>query len=217
MSFRRIHPIPRPCVTFYGEELFDPSPKPQAGRPPLICCPLLLIQYIPSFLPCLETVSSIRTPRTHHINIALGAKKDNVQLNKSGVHSQNFSGVTVRRNSLYVHYKSWETPPVSDSSASKSRPSCPNRDSWPIQILQLRGMAEEGRLTSRTLWLREGTLTGNTQHIRFLSRTEGNSCTGRRTLKIRYLFLHVGAYSRGWEHLHLKIDQFSSHRIGLGL
>ncbi|KAJ4428508.1 hypothetical protein ANN_24550 [Periplaneta americana] len=43
-----------------------PSPNPQAGGPPLIGCPRLLIQYIRSYPPYLEAVSSIRNLRTCH-------------------------------------------------------------------------------------------------------------------------------------------------------
>ncbi|KAJ4452211.1 hypothetical protein ANN_03729 [Periplaneta americana] len=43
-----------------------PSPNPQAGGPPLIGCPRLLIQYIRSYPPYLEAVSSIRNLRTRH-------------------------------------------------------------------------------------------------------------------------------------------------------
>ena len=36
---------------FYGEELLVPRPTPQAGGPPLVGCPRLLIQYIRSHPP----------------------------------------------------------------------------------------------------------------------------------------------------------------------
>jgi hypothetical protein len=49
---------------FYGE--VSPTPNPQAGGPPLVGCPRLLIQYIRSYLPYLEVVSSIRNLRTRH-------------------------------------------------------------------------------------------------------------------------------------------------------
>jgi hypothetical protein len=42
------------------------QPNPQAGGPPTVGCPLLLIQYIRSYPPHLEAVSSIRNPRTRH-------------------------------------------------------------------------------------------------------------------------------------------------------
>jgi hypothetical protein len=41
-------------------------PNPQAGRPPTVGSPLLHIQYIRSYPPFLEAVSSIRNPRTRH-------------------------------------------------------------------------------------------------------------------------------------------------------
>jgi hypothetical protein len=40
--------------------------QPQAGGPPPVGCPRLLIQYIRSYPPYLEAVSSIRNLRTHH-------------------------------------------------------------------------------------------------------------------------------------------------------
>jgi hypothetical protein len=51
-------PGPRLCVwifrnkrTFSRREVVSPSPKPQAGGPPLVCYPRLLIQYIRSYSP----------------------------------------------------------------------------------------------------------------------------------------------------------------------
>jgi hypothetical protein len=41
-------------------------PNPQAGGPPLVGCPLLLIQYICSYPPYMEAVSSIRNLSTRH-------------------------------------------------------------------------------------------------------------------------------------------------------
>jgi hypothetical protein len=41
-------------------------PNPQAGGPLPVCCPRLLIQYIRSYPPYLEAVSSIRNLRTRH-------------------------------------------------------------------------------------------------------------------------------------------------------
>jgi hypothetical protein len=38
----------------------SPLPNPQAGGPPLVGCPQLLIQYIHSYPPYLEAFSSIR-------------------------------------------------------------------------------------------------------------------------------------------------------------
>jgi hypothetical protein len=64
--------IPRPYVRFItklefcGEELFSARPTPQAGGPPLVGCPRLLIEYIHSYLPYLQAVSSICNPRMRH-------------------------------------------------------------------------------------------------------------------------------------------------------
>jgi hypothetical protein len=43
-----------------------PPPNPQAGGPPPVGCPRLLIQYIRSYPPYLEAVSSIRNLWTRH-------------------------------------------------------------------------------------------------------------------------------------------------------
>jgi hypothetical protein len=41
-------------------------PNPLAGGPPLVGCPRLLIQYIRSYAPYLEAISSIRNLRVRH-------------------------------------------------------------------------------------------------------------------------------------------------------
>jgi hypothetical protein len=43
-----------------------PHAKPQAQGPPLVGCPRLLIQYIHSYPPYLESVSSVCNLRTHY-------------------------------------------------------------------------------------------------------------------------------------------------------
>jgi len=45
---------------------FLPPPNPRAGGPLLVGCPPLLIQYILSYRPYVEAVSSIRSTRTLH-------------------------------------------------------------------------------------------------------------------------------------------------------
>jgi hypothetical protein len=52
---------------FYGGEVVSTPPNLQAGGPPPVGCPRLLIQYIRSYPPYLEAVSSIRNPRTRHV------------------------------------------------------------------------------------------------------------------------------------------------------
>jgi hypothetical protein len=44
----------------------SPTPNPQAGGPPLVGCPRLLIRYIRSYSTYLEAVSSIHNLRTRH-------------------------------------------------------------------------------------------------------------------------------------------------------
>jgi hypothetical protein len=46
--------------------VFSPPPNPQAGGPPPVGCPRLVIQYIRSYPPYLEAVSSIRNLSTPH-------------------------------------------------------------------------------------------------------------------------------------------------------
>jgi hypothetical protein len=71
-SFQSIRPVPRPFVTFRDVIHFlrwgvvSPLPNPQAGGPPLVGCPRLLIQYIRSYPPYLDAFSSIRNLRTRH-------------------------------------------------------------------------------------------------------------------------------------------------------
>jgi hypothetical protein len=52
-------------LIFYGEELLDPHPTPKLEDHP-IGSQRLLIQYIRSYPPYLEAVSSIRNLRTRH-------------------------------------------------------------------------------------------------------------------------------------------------------
>jgi hypothetical protein len=66
-----IRPVPRLCVVIRNKywvlrgRIVSP-PNPQAGGPPTIGCPRLIIQHIRSYPPCLEAVSSIRNPKTRH-------------------------------------------------------------------------------------------------------------------------------------------------------
>jgi hypothetical protein len=48
-------------------------PNPQAGGPPLIGCPRLLIQYIRSHLLYLDIITSIRNLRTRHAMVTRGS------------------------------------------------------------------------------------------------------------------------------------------------
>jgi hypothetical protein len=63
---------PKPFVTFrnklifYGEEFLGTCLSPLAGGPPITGCQRLFIQYIRSYSPYLEVVSSIRNLRTRH-------------------------------------------------------------------------------------------------------------------------------------------------------
>jgi hypothetical protein len=51
---------------FFRWGVVSPTPNPQAGGSPLVGSPRLLIQYIRSYPPYLEGVSSIRNVRTRH-------------------------------------------------------------------------------------------------------------------------------------------------------
>jgi hypothetical protein len=53
-------------LIFYGEQLLAPRPTLKLEDDPLVGCPQLLIQYIHSYPPHLEAVSSIRNLRMCH-------------------------------------------------------------------------------------------------------------------------------------------------------
>jgi hypothetical protein len=67
---QKINLRPRPfakfCNNFLRWRVVSSTPNPQAGWSPLVGCPELLIQYIRSYPPYLEAVSSIRNLRTRH-------------------------------------------------------------------------------------------------------------------------------------------------------
>jgi hypothetical protein len=50
----------------------SPTPNPQAGGLPLVCCPRLLIQYSHSYPPDLKAVSSIRNLWTRNAVVTRG-------------------------------------------------------------------------------------------------------------------------------------------------
>jgi hypothetical protein len=64
-------PSLRPCVTFCNMLVFlqweavRPQPNPQAGGPPQVKCPWLLIQNYHCYPPYLEVLSSIHNLTTH--------------------------------------------------------------------------------------------------------------------------------------------------------
>jgi hypothetical protein len=65
-SYRRISLIPRlfaifRIINFLRWGVVSTSPNPQAGGPPLVSCPWLLIQYICGFPPYLEAVPPFAT------------------------------------------------------------------------------------------------------------------------------------------------------------
>jgi hypothetical protein len=63
---RRIRPGSRPFVTQRNKLFFSPTPNLQAGEPLHVGSPRLSIQYIHSYPPYLEEVSSILNLRTCH-------------------------------------------------------------------------------------------------------------------------------------------------------
>jgi hypothetical protein len=76
LTLQVIHPGVRHLVIFHKkliflrQEIVSPTPNPQAGRPPLVGCLQLLIQYIPSYPPYLVAVPSICNLRTCHTVVA---------------------------------------------------------------------------------------------------------------------------------------------------
>ena len=73
MFYRRISPNPklfwmfRNMIKFLRWGVVSTSSNPQVGRPPLIGCPRLLVQYIRSYSPYLEAVSPSATWRRHDV------------------------------------------------------------------------------------------------------------------------------------------------------
>jgi hypothetical protein len=57
-------PFPTPLYILRKQTMFY-------GGPPTVGCPRLLIQYIRSYPPYLEAVSSIRNPRTRHVVVTV--------------------------------------------------------------------------------------------------------------------------------------------------
>jgi hypothetical protein len=66
----------------------SPPPNPQAGGPPTVGCPRLLIQYIRSYSPYLEAVSFIRNPRTRHAVVTVDQL--NMAAKGTGLQNNNF-------------------------------------------------------------------------------------------------------------------------------
>jgi hypothetical protein len=87
---QRISSCPRFLMNFRNRLIFlrwgvvSPTPNPQAGGPPLVGCPRLLIQYIRSYPPYLEAVSSIRKLRTRHAVVTWDPHTHGFVCNKHG-------------------------------------------------------------------------------------------------------------------------------------
>jgi hypothetical protein len=60
--------------SFLRREVVSLIPNSQAGGLPLMGCPRLLSQYIRSYPPYLEAVSSIRNLRTRHAVVTRGSQ-----------------------------------------------------------------------------------------------------------------------------------------------
>jgi hypothetical protein len=105
-----IHPGPRPFVTlhnkliFHGEELLALRPTPQAGGWPLVGCPWLFIQYICSYPPYLEAVSSICSLRKHHSVVT----RDPPNIEKEMIYWLNHSAHSFKKISS-VSFYFWST------------------------------------------------------------------------------------------------------------
>jgi hypothetical protein len=78
-------------LIFYGEELLAPRPTPQTAGQPLVGCTRLLIQYICSYPPKPEDVSSIRNLRTRLVVVT----KDPAQNQQENIHFSMEKGITI--------------------------------------------------------------------------------------------------------------------------
>jgi hypothetical protein len=68
-SFQGISPNLRPCAIFLNylrRGIVSPTLNHQTGVPPTVVCTRLLIQYIHSYAPYLDSLSSIHNRRTLH-------------------------------------------------------------------------------------------------------------------------------------------------------
>jgi hypothetical protein len=54
--------------------------NPQAGEPPIVACPRLIIQYIRSYPSYLEVISSIHNLRTRHVVFSFNIIQTKLQL-----------------------------------------------------------------------------------------------------------------------------------------
>jgi hypothetical protein len=105
-----IRPVPRLCIVIRNKywvlrgRVVTPPPNPQAGGPPTIGCPRLLIQYIPSYPPYLEAVSSIHNPRTRHAVVTVDPLNMGWRTYTAKFHCKCFNATDSRDNRLI----SWE-------------------------------------------------------------------------------------------------------------
>jgi hypothetical protein len=122
-SFQRICPSPRPCVTFhkklasYGDKLLSSPPSLQAGEPQLVSCPWLLVQYIFSYLPHLEAVSSTHNLRICHAVVTGTHIMWNVQMLDICrllfvLHNMRQTGYWILENPLLFHHSMIEETSV---------------------------------------------------------------------------------------------------------
>jgi hypothetical protein len=81
----------RPVAGCLLGRVVSPTPNPQAGGPPTVGCPQLLIHYIHSYPPYLEAVSSIRNPKTRYAVVTVDLLNMDVIVN----HPVQFNGTSV--------------------------------------------------------------------------------------------------------------------------
>jgi hypothetical protein len=105
-------------LTFYDDDLLATRLTLHAGGPPLVGSPRLLIQYIHSYPPCLEGVSSIRNMRTRHAVVT----RDPPNMDHTPFHTANMSLTIVTSHSAvgvpvgYNRYQSWFSASLSEPS-----------------------------------------------------------------------------------------------------
>jgi hypothetical protein len=100
-SCQRIRPFPRPLYILRKKKVLrwgvvSPLSNPQAGEPSPVGCPRLLIQFIRSYPPYLEAVSSVRHLRTRQAVVT----RDPLNVDSVTIQFTNHELIPARNTSL---------------------------------------------------------------------------------------------------------------------
>jgi hypothetical protein len=90
-------------LIFYSEELLAPC-STRAGAPPLVGCQLLLIQYIHSYPPYLEDISSICNLRMRHALVTRDPPNMGINTSKCIKYKHNGKATHLAACTFHKHY-----------------------------------------------------------------------------------------------------------------